>query len=92
MSKETSNSLVNLGEISKSVDTFVRKISEAVGGLAAPWQIKRVAKAEAEAEIIKAQTDIEITDLHRRAVHRWIEEEAKRWIEEEAEEHGGHYR
>ena len=78
MSKETSNSLVNLGEISKPADTFVRKISEAVGGLAAPWQIKRVAKAEAEAEIIKAQTDIEITDLHRRAVHRWIEEEAKR--------------
>ena len=77
MSKETSNSLVNLGEISKPVDTFVRKISEAVGGLAAPWQIKRVAKAEAEAGITKAQSEIEITDLHRRAIHRFVEEEAK---------------
>ena len=44
----------------------------------APWQIKRVAKAEAEASLIKAKAEIEITDLHRRAMHRFVEEEAKR--------------
>ena len=44
----------------------------------APYQIKRIAKAEAEASIIKAQAEIEITDLHRRAMHRFIEEEATR--------------
>ena len=73
-----SNSLVNLGEISKPADTLIRKISEAVEGLAAPWQIERVANAEAKAAMIKAQTEIEITDLHRRAMHRFVEEEAKR--------------
>ena len=37
-----------------------------------------MAKAEAEAAMIKAQSEIDVTDLHRRAVHRWIEEEAQR--------------
>ena len=73
-----SNSLINLGELSKPAVVLFEKISEGVGGIFKPYQIKRVAKAQAEAEKIKAQTDIEITDLHRRAVHRWIEEEAKR--------------
>ena len=41
-------------------------------------EIKRVAKAEVEAAVIKTRSEIEITDLNRRAVHRWIEEEAKR--------------
>ena len=78
MSKETSNSLVNLGDISKPAVVLIEKISEAVGGLAAPWQIKRVSKAAAKAEVIKARAKIEITDLHERALRRWIEEEAKR--------------
>ena len=66
----------DLGELSKPADTLVKKVSNAVGGLFAPYQIKRIAKAEAEAEVIKAQSGIEITDLNRRAVRRWIEEEA----------------
>ncbi|MBC8868895.1 MAG: DUF2806 domain-containing protein [Planctomycetes bacterium] len=37
-----------------------------------------MANAEAEAAIIEAQTEIEITDLHRRAMHRFVEEEANR--------------
>lgn len=78
MSESTSNSLVNLGEISKPADTLIKKISKAVGGVFAPYQVKRLAKAEAEAAIIKAQTEIEVTDLHRRAMHRFIEEEAHR--------------
>ena len=41
-----------------------------------PYQIKTVAIAEAEAALMEAQSDIEITDLHRRAAHRFIEEEA----------------
>jgi hypothetical protein len=71
-------SFVNLGKLSKPVDTLIKKVSEAVGGVFAPYQIKRIAKAEAETAIIKAQTEIQITDLHRRAMHRFIEEEAKR--------------
>lgn len=78
MPEFTTNSLVNLGDISKTADTLIKKVSKAVGGFFAPYQIKRVAEAEAEAAIIRAQTEIQITDLHRRAMHRFIEEEATR--------------
>ena len=78
MPEGISNSVVDLGDISKPADTLIQKISDAVGGVFAPFQIKRIAKAEAEAAIISAQTEIQITDLHRRAMHRFIEEEAKR--------------
>lgn len=78
MPEGTSNSLVNLGDVAKPADTLIRKISSAVGGVFAPYQIKRIAKAEAEAAIIKTQTEIQITDLHRRAMHRFVEEEARR--------------
>ena len=72
------NSLINLGEISKPATVLVEKISDAVGGLFKPYQIRRVSEAEADAEIIRAQAQIEITDLQRRAITRFIGEEAKK--------------
>ena len=78
MSDDKSTSLVNLGELSKPANTLIKKVSSAIGGIFEPWQIERVAKAEAEASLIKAKTDIEITDLHRRAMHRFVEEESHR--------------
>jgi hypothetical protein len=78
MADDRSISLVNLGQLSKPADTLINKVSSAVGGIFAPWQIRRVARAEAEACLIKAKAEIEITDLHRRAMHRFVEEEAKR--------------
>ncbi len=72
------NSLINLGNLSKPADTLIKKVSDAVGVLHAPRQVKRMAKAKAEAAMIKAQSEINVTDLHRRAAHRWIEEEAQR--------------
>ena len=75
---DQSISLVNLGPLSKPMNTLIVKVSSAIGGICEPWQITRVAKAEAKANLIKANSEIEITDLHRRAVHRFIEEEAKR--------------
>jgi hypothetical protein len=71
-------SIYPVGDLSKPADTLIKKISNAVGGIFKPYQIKRVAKAEAEAALIKAQTEIQITDLHRRAMHRFVEEEADR--------------
>ena len=78
MPKDIPNSLINLGDLSKPADTLIKKISNAVGILFETRQIKRVAKAKAEAARIEAQSEIEITDLHRRAARRWIEEEAQR--------------
>jgi len=78
MSDDNSRSLVNLGNLSKPADTLIKKVSSAVGGLFAPYQVKRLAKAEAEASLISAKAEIEVTELHRRAMHRFVEEEASR--------------
>lgn len=78
MSDDKSMSVVNLGDLSKPANTLIEKVSSAIGGVFEPWQIKRVAKAEAEASLIKAKSEIEVTDLHRRAMHRFVEEEATR--------------
>lgn len=78
MADDNSMSIVNLGKLSKPADTLIKKVSGAIGGVFEPWQIKRVAKAEAEASLIKAKSEIEITDLHHRAMHRFVEEEANR--------------
>ena len=72
------NPLENLGDLSKTAKVLIDKISDAVGGIFKPYQIVRVAKAEAEAERIRAESQIQVTDLHRRAMHRFLEEEAKR--------------
>lgn len=73
-----SNSIINLGELSKPATVLVEKISDAIGGLVRPWQIKRVAEAEAEAEKIHAVAQIEITKLQKRAVARFIAEETRK--------------
>lgn len=72
------NSLVNFGELSKPATVLIEKISDAVGGVFKPYQIIRVAKAEAEAEKIRADSKIVVQDIHRRAMHRFLEEEAKK--------------
>jgi len=72
------NALVNLGDISKPATVLIEKISDAVGGIAKPWQIKRVAKAEAEAHLIHAQAKIEITELEQRALVRLAREEGQK--------------
>ena len=73
----SNNSLINLGEWSKPVTVLVEKISGAVGTLYEPRRIKKVAEAETEAAKMKAQSEIEITDLHRRAERRRFEEDAR---------------
>lgn len=78
MTNDNSVSLINLGKLSKPADTLIKKVSSAVGGICEPYQIKRIAKAETEANLIKAKSEIEITDLHHRAMHRFVEEEASR--------------
>ena len=71
-------SLIDLSNISRPANTLVKKISSAIGSIAEPRQIRRIAKAKADAAIIAAETDIRITDLHKRAANRWLEEEAMR--------------
>jgi len=72
------NSLINLGELSKPATVLIEKISDAIGEVFKPYQIVRVAKAEAIADRLKAEGQIEITDLQRRAFHRFLQEEARK--------------
>jgi hypothetical protein len=76
MSNDTS--LINLGDLSKPATVLVEKISDAIGGIFKPYQIRRVAKAESEAETIRAATQIEISEMQRRAFVRFVAEEAKK--------------
>ena len=89
MSNETNFSLVNLGNLTKPASLLIEKISNASGVLFTPRQVRRLASANRDAKVIEAeaarevakieaQSEIEITDLHRRAADRWIDEEARR--------------
>ena len=76
MTPDTPISLANLaGKLVKPADTLIKKISSAAGIL---YGLEKIAEAEARAALIKARSDIEITDLQRRAANRWMAEEAQR--------------
>ena len=88
MSKEPSYSLVNLGDLGKPIDTLIHKISDATGVLYEPRRIRHKAeaesdaaitsaKAEAAANIIKTESEIEIADLRQRAEQRRIKEDMR---------------
>ena len=68
--------LVDLG-LGKPATVLIKRVSDAVGGIARPSQIRRVASAEADAKVILAEADIKITELQQRAARRFIEEETK---------------
>jgi hypothetical protein len=78
MSDNFESSLVNLGELSKPATVLIEKISDAVGGLFKPYQIVRIAKAEAQADQVRAESQIEISDIQRRAFRRFLDEEGKK--------------
>ena len=73
----SNSSLINLGDLAKPVNTLIEKISDAVGIRYEPHRIRNNAEAEADAAITKAQSEIEITDLERRAAQRRIEEDTR---------------
>lgn len=47
----TDNPITLAGDLGKPANTFIEKVSDAVVGIAKPYQIIRVAKAEVEAWI-----------------------------------------
>jgi hypothetical protein len=72
---EEGTSLINIGELSKPATVLIEKISEAVGGLFLPWQMRRVAHAAADVAKVEVEARLEISNLERRAVQRWLAEE-----------------
>lgn len=73
-----SNALTDLGGLSKPATTLIEKVHLALAGVFKPRQIRRVAEAEADAALIAARADLEITALQRRAMERFVAEEARK--------------
>ena len=69
---------VSMGKLSKPANTLINKVSDAIGGWFKPYQLKRMAKAEAEAEIIKTESQIQVTDIKQRALYRFMSEESRK--------------
>ena len=67
----------DLAGLSEPATRLIDKISGAMGVLWEPHQIKRIAKAKVEAAKIEVQGEIEITDMRRRALRRWIAEQTQ---------------
>ena len=66
------------GKIAEPATVLIRKIADGIGGGFRPRQIRRVAQAQADAEVIKAKSNIEISELQQRALTRFIMEESKK--------------
>jgi len=78
-----------IGEYAKPLNTFINKVSKGIGIAWKPTQIRREAKAQAEASLIAANAqaeaihiitvkNIELTDLQYRASQRLLTEETRR--------------
>lgn len=67
-----------MGELAKPATVLIEKISDALGGIARPWQIKRIAEAEAVAKRIGAEADMKIFELQQRTFRRVAAEEQQR--------------
>ena len=64
-------SLIEVGKLTEPATKLLQVVQDTAIGYFRPFQIKRIARAEAEAAIIKAQAEVEVSDLQRRAVSRW---------------------
>ena len=69
---------VDAGDLPESANLLIEKISRAVGGVLAPWQIVRMAKAEAAAALIRTKSGVQVTQLQRRMAARILDEETQR--------------
>ena len=70
--------LINLGDLSKPATVLVEKVCNAVGIVFEPTRIKRQARAEAEADKIKALAKTEIREIEVRALERFLHQEARK--------------
>jgi hypothetical protein len=65
------------GDFGPAAKALVERVSDFIGGCFKPQQIRRVASAEAEAALMRAGAEIEITDLQRRAAQRRLAEDER---------------
>ena len=78
MSDDKKKTVVDITGLSLPATTLIEKISDAIGIVYEPYRISRKAKAEAKANMIKAKSEIDISDVQLRAINRWVKEEEKK--------------
>lgn len=67
--------LSDLAGLAKPAKALIEKISSAAGILYEPIRIRKKAQAEADAEIIKAQAKIDVSDLENRGLKRLVQQQ-----------------
>ena len=77
-------SFIDLSGLTKPATVLIEKISNAVGTLWEPRQIRRVAQAKADEAMILAKGDIEIDEVMRRAAQRFVDEETRKQLNMES--------
>jgi hypothetical protein len=70
-------SLINIGELSKPATVLIEKVSSAIGVLYEPRRIRKEAEAKADAALIEAESRIQIRELERRALTRFVVEQTR---------------
>ena len=76
----SNNSLISTEGLTKPATVLIEKVSDAVGALWEPRQIRRVAQAQADAAMTLAKADIEINEVQRRAAQRFVDEETRKQL------------
>lgn len=71
-------SLISFGDLTKPATVLIEKVSNAIGVIFEPNRIIRAAKAQSEAEIIRANTSLEISEIQQRGIDRFIQQEGRK--------------
>lgn len=70
--------VLDLGKLAKPATVLVEKVCNAVGVIYGPTGIRRTAVAEADARMIAAKTELDISDMQQRALQRLVHQEGRK--------------
>lgn len=71
------HTIANIGDLAKPAEALVNRIADAIGVWWSPHQVVRNAHAEAKAELIRSEGRVKIEEIEKRALQRFIREEAR---------------
>jgi Protein of unknown function (DUF2806) len=73
-------SLIDIGKLAEPATKLVEKVSGFIEGALLPTQMRRIAKAEVDVEIIKTEGQFKISEVQQRAMSRFIHEEERKQL------------
>ena len=68
---------MNIGDLAKPATSLIERVSEAFGIVYAPTHVKRMARAEVEADKIRAIGRLEVNELESRGLARFVKDQAR---------------